>query len=362
MDFLVPNETPLPICPYSFIPLQPHMLYYAFFCLSYHHMLNRVIASNTDALGGNAVPAYTLMSRRLDRLLSNIADDSMHGWCVRVMFSLPFCVYVLRIHLESYQDDIRTNGVRTSLLKEEKPQSNTQLNTESNAESSTQPNTTLLPLTVQNNLEKTERDDNFSTHFFMSKAVFSEAPLVRDTKFHSQAFFTDTASYSFASIFAAQHLAMRLQTLTRSRSLSPRDRHALRAFCRLGMDVIYSWGSCAWLRRRYSAFPTVVHLEGVIAILQCIALAFEKEMTDVTAFLVRHREHFRNCLQYFVRTGLELFSTPVVVQYFKHGTGNGTMKNACEKLGVFFDLLKTCCAYLGIEYIGFSVCCSFIPT
>ena len=271
-------------------------------------------------------------------------------------------MYVLRIHLESYQDDIRTNGVRTSLLKEEKPQSNTQLNTESNAESSTQPNTTLLPLTVQNNLEKTERDDNFSTHFFMSKAVFSEAPLVRDTKFHSQAFFTDTASYSFASVFAAQHLAMRLQTLTRSRSLSPRDRHALRAFCRLGMDVIYSWGSCAWLRRRYSAFPTVVHLEGVIAILQCVALAFEKEMTDVTAFLVRHREHFRNCLQYFVRTGLELFSTPVVVQYFKHGTGNGTMKNACEKLGVFFDLLKTCCAYLGIEYIGFSVCCSFIPT
>ena len=321
------------------------MLYYAFYCLCYHHMINRVIASNSDSLGSIGASAYTQMSSRIDRILSNITDSSMHDSFTLVTPSISFSAYVLRLHLDSYQNDRHTNTMRKSIPKE-------------TADFDSEP-VTLLPLTLQRNLENTEREDNFSTHFFMCKAVFNDQTLSRHAKFHSQEFYTRIASYTFAPVFVAQHLAAHLQRILVVRALSPCEQHSLRVFCRLAMDVIFSLVQSGLLRCRFTAFPTVVHLEGVNAILQCFNLAFERGVDSVMAFLVRHRKHFRNCVQYFVKGGLEMFSTPVMVQYYKNQTGEGTMKDACKKLGEFFDLLKVCCANLDIEFIGFFVCCVF---
>lgn len=243
-------------------------------------------------------------------------------------------------HLDSYRKDLLSNPVRTSLLKEDL----------------SQPSAEPLTLEVQRNLQANEREDNFTTNFFMCKAVFNESFTSSESKLHTLLFYLNLASYTYDTVVVAAHLFERIVALLARRELTAQELRYFKIFCRLAMDVIYSYVQRGSVRRRYSVFPSIVHLEGVIAILQCYNLAFERRLGVVTDYLVKHRVHFHNCIQYFVKTGLETFSTSVMVKYYRGKKNEGSMGAACEKLDVFFNLLSTCCKNLGIEFSGSSVC------
>ena len=90
-------------------------------------------------------------------------------------------------HLDSYRKDLLSNPVRTSLLKEDL----------------SQPSAEPLTLEGQRNLQANEREDNFTTNFFMCKAVFNESFTSSESKLHTLLFYLNLASYTYDTVVVA---------------------------------------------------------------------------------------------------------------------------------------------------------------